>query len=73
MNNTRKRKTPFTKDNDISKNKKKHLDKTLYKNAVGSLIYLSKYTIPEIPFTVNKASKKREQPTISDWNKVTNI
>jgi len=23
MNNTRKRKTPFTKDNDISKNKKK--------------------------------------------------
>ena len=46
MNNTRKRKTPFTKDNDISKNKKKKkkpFDKTIYKSTIGSPIYLSKY------------------------------
>ncbi len=72
INNTRKRKTPCTGDNDISENKKP-FDKTTYKSAIGSLIYLSKCTRPEISFAVNKASRKCEQPTISDWNKVINI
>ena len=68
----RKRKTPCTGDNTISENNKP-FNKTIYKSAIGSLIYLSKCTRPDIAFSVNKAARKSEKPTISDWNKITNI
>jgi len=68
----RKRKTPCTGDNTISKNNKP-FNKTIYKSAIGSLIYLSKCTRLDIAFSVNKAARKSEKPTISDWNKITNI
>jgi hypothetical protein len=72
IDNTKKRKTPCTGDNKISENNKP-FDKTIYKSAIGSLIYLSKCTRPDIAFAVNKASRKCENPTISDWNKIINI
>jgi len=43
------------------------------KGDIGSLIYLSKCTRPDIAFTVNKAARKCEYPKISDWNKIINI
>jgi len=67
-----KRKTPCTGDNTISENNKP-FNKTINKSAIGSLIYLSKCTRPDITFSVNKAARKSEKPTISDWNKIPNI
>ena len=32
-----------------------------------------KCTRPDIAFAINKASRKCENPTISDWNKIINI
>ena len=71
VHNTRKAKTPCTGDN-VNENRNP-FDKTTYKSALGSLIYLAKCTRPDISFAVNKAAKNAENPTISDWNKVTNI
>ena len=34
------------------------------------LIYLSKCTKPDIAFSVNKAARNSENPTVSDWHKV---
>jgi len=34
------------------------------------LIYLSKCTRPDIAFSVNKAARNSENPTVSDWHKV---
>jgi len=57
-----------------SKNEKKILfDKTKYESAIGSLIYLSRCTRPDIAFAVQKASRRSENPNVSDWNKVVKI
>ena len=71
VNNTRKAKTPCTGDN-INENNNL-FDKTTYKSALGSLIYLAKCSRPDICFAVSKASRNAEKPTISDWHKVINI
>ena len=71
VNNTRKAKTPCTGDN-INENHNP-FDKTTYKSALGSLIYLAKCSRPDISFAVNKAARNAENPTISDWHKVINI
>jgi len=56
INSSQKRKTPCTRDNDISENKKPKnpYDKTIHKSAILSQINLSKWTRPEISFVVNK-------------------
>ena len=71
VHNTRKAKTPYTGDN-VNENRNP-FDKTTYKSALGSLIYLAKCTRPDISFAVNKAARNTENPTISDCNKVINI
>jgi len=72
MLNTRSRNTPCT---IIDKNNVNNtpFDKTKYKSAIGALIYLAKCTRPDISFAVNKAARKSENPTITDWNTVVNI
>eukprot|EP00833_Pecoramyces_ruminatium_P017559 jgi/Orpsp1_1/1191591/evm.model.d7180000087207.1 len=71
IKNTKIIKTPCT----ITDNDKNNVpfNKTTYKSAIGSLIYLSKCTRPDIAFAVNKAARNCENPTINDWRKVINI
>jgi len=69
---TRKTYTPCVGDNTKSENDKP-FNITTYKSAIGSLIYLSKCTRPDIAFAVSKAARNSEKPTISDWIKVTHI
>jgi len=71
VNNIRKAKTPCTGDNPGEN--KEPFDKTTYKSALGSLIYLAKCSRPDISYSVNKAARSAENPTISDWKKVINI
>ena len=75
IKNIRKTKTPCTGDNKLEKenNNNKPFDKTTYKSAVGSLIYLSRCTRPDIAFAVGKVARKSENPTLADWKKVINI
>jgi len=72
INNIKKSKTPCTGDNVKTENKKE-FNKTIYKSAIGALIFLSKCTRPDITFAVHKAARNCEEPTISDWKKVINI
>jgi len=69
---TRKTNTPCVGDNTKGENKKP-FDTTTYKSAIGSLIYLAKCTRPDISFAVGKAARISENPTITDWIKVTHI
>lgn len=69
---TRKTNTPCVGDNLIKENNKP-FNITSYKSAIGSLIYLAKCTRPDITFAVGKAARNSEHPTITDWNKVTQI
>jgi len=38
-----------------------------YKQAIGSLLYLAICIRPDILFSVNKASRKANEPTLEDW------
>jgi len=72
ITNIKKTRTPCVGDNTISENKTP-FDQSTYKSAIGSLLYIAKTTRPDISFSVNKAARKCERPTKSDWNKVLNI
>jgi len=71
INNNPKTNTPCTGDN-INENNNP-FNKTKYKSALGSLIYLTICSRPDISFSVNKAARKAKNPNISDWNKIINI
>ena len=51
----------------------KTIDKTLYQQAVGSLLYLAISTRPDILFSVSKASRKNNNPNFEDWINVIKI
>jgi len=72
INNLKKSKTPCTGTNTISENNTL-FDKTIFKSAIGGLIFLARCTRPDIAFAVNKAARKCEEPTVSDWKKIINI
>jgi len=72
IKHTRKTYTPCMNDN-IKDENTKPFDKTVYKSAIGMLIYLSKCTRPDISFAVHKAARNSENPTVSDWIKITHI
>jgi hypothetical protein len=42
-------------------------DANLFRSLVGSLIYLSTMTRPDISFAVRKISQKMQSPSINDW------
>ena len=48
-------------------------DQTLFREAVGSLIYLANGTRPDISFAVNVVSRAQSSPTFTDWKAVLRI
>lgn len=44
------------------------VDETLYRSLIGSLLYLSKQTRPDIAWIVNTLSRFMEKPNIEHWN-----
>lgn len=48
-------------------------NRTTYKSALGSLIYLAKCSRLDIVFAVNRAARNADEPTFSDWKKILNI
>ena len=48
-------------------------DKTRYKQAIGSLLYLCTCSRPDITYAVGQVSRACEAPTKQNWEQVTNI
>ena len=48
-------------------------DSVPYQAAVGSLLYLSNGTRPDITFAVNSAARSMQSPKVSDWNKIKHV
>jgi hypothetical protein len=48
-------------------------DPTLYRAAIGSLIFLANGTRPDIAFAVNAVSRAQSSPSSSDWEAVVRI
>eukprot|EP00833_Pecoramyces_ruminatium_P015872 jgi/Orpsp1_1/1189904/evm.model.d7180000075388.1 len=59
--------------NEIKDLKNKKFNSTIYKQAIGSLLYLAINTRPDILFSVSKAASKNENPTYEEWNNVLKI
>lgn len=72
MEDCKDMKTPFDYCNTNIPDDKA-FDKTVYKQAIGSLIYLSIRTRPDIAFSVSRAAQKCENPTQTDWSCVKRI
>ena len=47
--------------------------RVLYREATGSLMYLSNATHPDITFTVNYLSRKQLEPTEENWMDVKRV
>ncbi|KAJ8871208.1 hypothetical protein PR048_027514 [Dryococelus australis] len=45
-------------------------DCTIYRQAVGSLLYLANNTRPDIMFAVSHVSQRCQKPTVRDWKEV---
>ena len=64
---------PHQSLNSILENDKIEIVNAPYREAVGSLLYLSNGTRPDLSFAVNKASRYLEKPTKAHWNAVKRI
>ncbi|KAE8737149.1 hypothetical protein FOCC_FOCC017390, partial [Frankliniella occidentalis] len=53
-------------DSNIDPNRK--FDKKIYQEAVGTLLYLSNNTRPDLCFAVSKLAQSTSNPTVGDWN-----
>jgi hypothetical protein len=51
----------------------KFKDETLYKQAIGSLIYLANATRPDISFAVSQLARKMQDPSNQDWHNTKRI
>lgn len=51
----------------------KFFDSTYYRKAIGSLLYLSNNTRPDLAYAVCALSQKNSEPTENDWNNVTRV
>ena len=67
MSNCKAVKTPFDCNNSSLSCDSNPFDKKLFKQAIGSLLFLSVRTRPDLCFSVNRAAQSCENPTEYDW------
>jgi len=58
-------------ESEMNSNEK--FNPTIYRSAIGNLLYLAISTRPDILFAVSKAARKSQNPTTDDWAKVIKI
>ena len=75
MENAKSIKTPVNVNSKRLKatDESELVDKSLYPSAVGSLLYLSSRTRPDVAFAVNNVARFCSEPTTQHWNAVKRI
>ena len=73
MQNCKARETPCEPKLEYTENAVKMTEPRKYREAVGSLIYLSTCTRPDISFVVSKLSQHFGEPTEEHWNTVKHV
>ncbi|KAF3706927.1 Copia protein Gag-int-pol protein Copia VLP protein Copia protease [Channa argus] len=73
MQDCKPRETPCELKLDFTENAKKMNNPRMYREAVGSLIYLSTCTRPDLSFVVSKLSQHFAEPTEAHWNTVKHV
>lgn len=73
MQNCKPRETPCDQKLDYTENAVKMDDVRMYREAVGSLIYLTTCTRPDLSFVVSKLSQYFAEPTEEQWVTVKHV
>lgn len=73
MQDCRSRETPCEPKLEYTEDAEKMKEPRKYREAVGSLIYLSTCTRPDITFVVSKLSQHFAEPTEEHWNTVKHV
>lgn len=73
MQNCKSRETPCEPKLDFTENAEKMKEPKRFREAVGSLIYLSTCTRPDLSFVVSKLSQYFAEPTEQHWNTVKHV
>lgn len=73
MQDCRSRETPCETKLEYTADAEKLTDPRRFREAVGSLIYLSTCTPPDISFVVSKLSQHFAEPTLEHWNTVKRV
>lgn len=73
MQDCKPRETPCESKFEYTDNAKKWEDTRLYREAVGSLIYLATCTRPDLSFVVSKLSQHFSEPSEEHWNTVKHV
>lgn len=73
MHNCKPRETPCDQKLCYTENAVKMCDFRVYREAVGSLIYLTTCTRPDLSFVVSKLSQYFCEPTVEQWTTVKHV
>ena len=73
MQDCKARETPCEPKLEYTEDAEKMKDPRKYREAVGSLIYLSTCTRPDITFVVSKLSQHFAEPTVEHWNTIKQV
>jgi len=73
MNKTKNLKYPCRKISNHERKNSKPVDANIYKSLLGSLLYVSIKTRPDIAFAVNQAARHAENPTEIDYKALLTI
>ena len=73
MKDCKPRETPCESKLEFSDNAEKLADSRIYREAVGSLVYLATCTRPDLSFVVSKLSQHLAEPSEEHWNTVKHV
>ena len=73
MQDCKSRETPCEAKLEYTEDAEKMTDPRRFREAVGSLIYLSTCTRPDISFVVSKLSQHFAEPTLEHWNTIKHV
>ena len=71
--NIKKSNTPFDVSFKLTKNTGKSIARIEHVSAIGNLIYVMHYTIPDIAFMICKLSRYTSNYSIDHWKPITRV
>lgn len=65
--------SPLPMSKTCESNNDEKVDSTMYRSAVGSILYVSNNTRPDLSYAVHKVSQNNQCPTESNWRSVKHL